>query len=140
MIQLFALCKVELIKKYGIDKILAPFMRDINTLESVSCFNKLIYYILYEQGWINGEKGSRHGKMCGNPPPPQGHTLRGGGVFHPQTFLLQRLQTIARRLSATNENQALISTALQLDVCNVLRNLVMMFCMEAVLPNIASGR
>jgi hypothetical protein len=35
VIQLFTLCKVELIKKYGIDKILAPFMRDINALESV---------------------------------------------------------------------------------------------------------
>ncbi|CAB4035128.1 Hypothetical predicted protein, partial [Paramuricea clavata] len=33
-IQLFALCKVPLIKKYGIDKILQPFMDDVKCLES----------------------------------------------------------------------------------------------------------
>lgn len=50
-IQLFILCKVVLLKKYGIDKILQPFMEDIKCLESVSKhlnFNLQLHkFILY---------------------------------------------------------------------------------------------
>jgi hypothetical protein len=36
MIHLIALCKVPILKKFGIDKVLKPFMEDIKQLEAVS--------------------------------------------------------------------------------------------------------
>ncbi len=46
-IQLFALCKVVLIKKYGMDKILLPFIEDVRHLESVSVSHKFLFEVIY---------------------------------------------------------------------------------------------
>ena len=47
LINLFALCKVEYMKAYGMDRILQPFMKDIQSLESVSFLILMQTFISY---------------------------------------------------------------------------------------------